>query len=126
MTIRTEFARASADDNHRATESFDMTTNRLFPLLLGLGILLVPPTACDSSIQGPSNDDGPYSHARSVGASAHDLLADDAFSRLVVEVAEQVVRHDPDPHGDPGTGGTASRRAHGRFDDRRVHADRRR
>ena len=65
-----------------------MTIHRLSPLLLGLGVLLLPPAACDSSIQGPGDDGNgdDYSHVRSVGASAHDFLADDAFTGLVVEV----------------------------------------
>lgn len=68
-----------------------MKMKRLTPVLLGLGILVIPPTACDSSIQGPWDDDDggneqSYSHKRSVGASANDLLAGDKFTSLVVEV----------------------------------------
>lgn len=63
-----------------------MMMKRLSPILLAMGILLVPPTACDSSLKGPDNGDQPYSHVRSVGASASDLLSDDPFSSLVVEV----------------------------------------
>lgn len=63
-----------------------MKMKRMSPILLAMGILLVPPTACESSIKGPGNGDQPYSHVRSVGASANDLLADDAFNSVVVEV----------------------------------------
>lgn len=62
-----------------------MKMQRLSPILLAMGILLVPPAACDS-VKGPDNGDQPYSHVRSVGASANDLLADDRFTSLVVEV----------------------------------------
>lgn len=58
-------------------------------VLLLLGALALIPTACGDSPTDPSdngNGDTPYAHDRTTGASAADLLSDQDFEHLVVEV----------------------------------------
>lgn len=62
-------------------------------VLLALGALVLAPVACGDDPTGPngttdpdSDGDEPYAHDLAPGASAHDLLADDTFEHLIVQI----------------------------------------
>lgn len=60
-------------------------------VLFALGALVLAPVACGDDPTGPNgttdpNGDEPYAHDLAPGASANDLLADDTFEHLVVQI----------------------------------------
>lgn len=78
---------------HRSSSSGTPGIRRLpaaHTVLLFLGALALVPTACGDSPTDPSDNGGPngtpYTHDRSAGASAADLLSDANFEHLVVEI----------------------------------------